>query len=125
LQTRRGHILFFGLHPTKEILWQSPDGVEARKVIIYLQNSAYLPEIHTIVADSQGNEQQHQNVKGSSRETSLGGLHRVADLCGDAKSLGVVLENGTILSFSWAAEVNTHFKLFFFFFAHHMCVAVF
>jgi len=114
LQTRLSHILFFGLYPTKEILWQSPDGVEARKFIIYLQNSAYLPEINTTLADKEGKEgeERHQNIEsGISRDNSPGVPERVADLCGDSKSLGVILENGTILSFSWTAKVRNYLTL--------------
>jgi hypothetical protein len=117
LQTRLGQILFFGLHPTKEILWQSPEGVEARKVIIYLQNSVYLrdinitsatgeKEIEGVTADVDLINESDMIDSGSTRDINLGVLDRVADLCGDAKSLGVVLENGTILSFSWAAKVR-------------------
>jgi hypothetical protein len=104
VQTRLGHILFFGLHPTKEILWQSPEGVEARKVIIYLQNSAYLRDINTNLAEEELPAVDNGSGGGDGGNYSL--HDRVADLCGDAKSLGVVLENGTILSFSWAAKVN-------------------
>ncbi|KAH7624062.1 hypothetical protein Ndes2526B_g01314 [Nannochloris sp. 'desiccata'] len=110
--TRLGHILFFGLHSTKEILWKSPNGVEARKVVIYLQNSTYLPEINMFLAEigeKQGEERQFNVESGgniNSKDSSLGVVDRVADLCGDAKSLGVILENGTILSFSWAAKLR-------------------
>jgi hypothetical protein len=103
LQTRRDHILFFGLHPTKEILWQSPEGVEARKVIIYLQNSAYLPEINATSAE---NSIENENILDNDTAATSSTSSNVVDLCGDAKSLGVVLQNGTILSFSWAAKLR-------------------
>lgn len=100
-----------GLHPTKEILWQSPEGLEARKIIIYLQNSAYLRDINTNAATNDDNEEpagELETETGTGTSTSdRTVVDRIVDLCGDTKSLGVVLENGTILSFSWAAKVRS------------------
>lgn len=64
------------------------------------------------IGEKQGEERQFNVESGgniNSKDSSLGVVDRVADLCGDAKSLGVILENGTILSFSWAAKVSSYF----------------
>ena len=84
LQTSHGHVLFFGLHVTKDVVWRGPEGDEARRISIYLQNSVELDGI-----DASKPRQ------------------KVADLCGDGKSVLVVMESGTMLAFSWTAKVSS------------------
>lgn len=86
MQTDHGSVLFFGLHPSKEVLWRFPDGQEARKVSIYLQNIVVLSE---------------------SKDANP--AERVVDFCGDSRTVLVMLQNGTMLAFSWSAKVRLSF----------------
>ena len=83
MQTEFGSVLFFGLHSSREVLWRFPDGQEARKVSIYLQNIVVLNE----------SKEAHPRA-------------RIVDLCGDSRTLLVVVESGNMLAFSWSAKVS-------------------
>jgi hypothetical protein len=83
-QTDLGCLHFYGLHVSKEVLWNCPGGFQARRVSVYLQNSLRLD------ADAGG---------------AAPGEVAVA-LCGDPRSLLAVLSSGRLAAFSWQGTLR-------------------
>jgi hypothetical protein len=77
-QTSRSHLQLYALNVSSEALWRLPDGQELRRVNLYLSHSLHMDY----------------------------GAVTVADLGGDARSLLVVLSNGTMQVFSWQGQVS-------------------
>jgi hypothetical protein len=97
-QTSSNHLLFYGIHVTKEAIWRCPDGHEPRRVSIYLQNSLH------VGFDGEGEGGTSGDAEDEDGEAAL-----VADIAGDSKTLLVAMSDGTLCSYSWQGSVSLFF----------------